>query len=257
MKRRVFLGMVGSLASVGTLAYATRDPVTTLEVRVWLSNGAATYDGVMDRILEYLEEILALEHWSLELSAGGTVEVSTEDGARVTTSGEWPMAIASGAIGSRDITPAADVNVLVTDGQMERAPTGYGLPHIASVGGARHLSSLDSFDALLATPEADVDRWIVPNERGPRTMQILVHEIGHALGLHHDHGVSFRDGDAIVATPMLSSYAWTADYGGDRSRCGESYPDPADHTRKLSLAFSSCAHRDLEAYSGGMTPQNR
>lgn len=250
MKRRVFLGTVGSLASIGTLAYATRDPVDTLEVRVWLSEQAASYASVADRILEYLERILELDFWSLDLSIGGTVEISTENGARVTTRGEWPLTLVSSTISQGDITPAADVNLLVTDGQMKRTPTGYGLPHIASVGGAQHISSLAPFDELLSTPDADADRWIVPNKGPARTIQVLVHEIGHALGLTHEHGVSFRYGDAIVTTPMLSSYAWNDDYDGEQSQCGTSYPDPGDYTRKLSLAFATCARRELATYNG-------
>ena len=250
MKRRVFLGAVGSLTSVGTLAYTTRDPVDSLEIRVWLSSGAAEYDGVAERIRDYLDRIFDLEYWTLELSIGGTVDVSTEDGARVTSGGEWPLTLAAGAVGRHKVAPAADVNLLVTDGQMRQTPTGYGLPHIASVGGARHLASLASFDDLLSRPGADADRLIVPKEPSTRSMQVLVHEIGHALGLDHEHGLSFRDGDAIVATPMLSSYAWNGDADVERSSCGHPYPKPGNGPRKLSLAFSSCARRELAAYSG-------
>ncbi|WP_436347920.1 peptidase M10A and M12B matrixin and adamalysin [Natronorubrum sp. FCH18a] len=254
MKRRVFLGTAGSLASVGTLAYATRDPVETLEIRVWLSDRAASYGAVIDRIHEYLERIFDLEYWSLDLSSGGVVDVSTENGATVTSGGEWPAALAAGAMDRRDLSPASDVNLLVTDGQMKEAPTGYGIPHAASVGGARHIAALDSFDDVLSSPEADADRWIVPNGPATRTMQVLVHEIGHAMGLQHDHGVAYRYGDAVVSTPMLGSYAWSSDYDGDRSRCGMAYPDPADLDRKLSLAFSPCARRELADYSGGYLP---
>ncbi|ELY48882.1 zinc metalloprotease [Natronolimnohabitans innermongolicus] len=252
MNRRVFLGSLGSLASVGTLAYATREPVDTVEVRVWLSEGAAQYDGVADRIREYLERFLDFEFWSLELSFGEPVSTSTEDGARVTSSGEWPVALAAGAVGRRDIDPVSDVNLLVTDGQMREAPTGYGLPHVASVGGARYIAELESVDELYDLSEVDTDRRVVPNDRRIRTMQILIHEIGHALGLQHEHGVSFRDGDAIVATPMLSSYAWSSNYDGDHSHCGASYPDPGDHARKLSFEFSTCARRELAEYNGGL-----
>ena len=250
MKRRAFLGAVGSLTSVGTLAYTTREPVDTLEIRIWLSTDAAQYDGVGERIRDYLERIFDLEFWTLELSIAGTVDVSTEDGARVTTRGEWPLTLAANAVGRRQFVPDADVDLLVTDGQMERAPTGYGLPHVASVGGARHLAALEPFDDLLAGSAADADRWIVPNEPSARSMQVLVHEIGHALGLEHEHGVAYRYGDAIVATPMLSSYAWNGDYDGERSICGREYPEPSDHRRTLSLAFSPCARRELAAYSG-------
>ncbi|MDS0475157.1 peptidase M10A and M12B matrixin and adamalysin [Natrinema sp. 1APR25-10V2] len=250
MKRRVFLGTLGSAASIGTLAYASRRHADTLAVRVWLSDGAASYDGVGDRILEYLEAMLSLEHWSLDASVGGTVSVSTEDAARVTRRGEWPMAVASGAIGRRDVEPVPDVNLLVTDGSMERAPTGYGLPHIASVGGARHIADLEPFDDLLI----DRDRSLVPNTTPARTIQVLAHEIGHALGLEHRHGVAFLYDGAVVATPMLSAYAWDPDYDDDRLHCGTAIPPAGDRKRKLSLAFSSCARRELAAYDGSLSP---
>ena len=249
MKRRAFLGAVGSLTSVGTLAYTTREPVDALEIGVWLSTGAARYDGLGERLRDYLEPIFDLEFWTPELSIGGTVDVSTEDGARVTSHGEWPLTLAAGAVG-REVTPAADVNLLVTDGQMRRGPTGYGYPHVASVGGARHLAELDPFDDRLAESTSDADRWIVPNDPPMRSLQILVHEIGHALGLDHSHGRSFRDGDAIVATPMLSSYAWNGDADVQRSACGDPYPNPGDRTRRVSLRFSDCARRELATYDG-------
>ncbi|WP_254524342.1 peptidase M10A and M12B matrixin and adamalysin [Natrinema caseinilyticum] len=249
MKRRAFLGFAGSAVSLGTLAYATRRPTETLSVRVWLSEQAATYEGVSDRILEYLGEMLDLEYWSLETSVGGTVSVSTEDAATLTSRGEWPMAVAEGMLGRRDLEPAADVNLLVTDGGMEDAPTGYGIPHVASVGGARNIAALDSYDELVSDREVP----IVPNEKPTRTIQVLVHEVGHALGLNHDHGVAFvRDG-AVVATPMLSSYAWDPGYDGEGSRCGTAIPDAAGREQRLSLSFSLCARRELATYDGGVS----
>ncbi|MFC6769849.1 peptidase M10A and M12B matrixin and adamalysin [Natrinema soli] len=246
MKRRVFLGTVGSTASLGTLAYATRGASDTLEVRIWLSERAATYDGVTDRIRSYLDETLAFEYWSLEASIGGTVSVSTEDAAHLTRRGEWPMAVASGTLGGRDLEPASDVNLLVTDGGMERAPTGYGVPHIASVGGARHLAALESLDDVV-TGDA---RVIAPNTTPVRTMQVLLHEIGHALGLNHEDGAAFVYDGALTATPMLSSYVWDPEYESDASPCGSAIPAPADRKRALSFAFSSCARRRLANYDG-------
>lgn len=250
MNRRALLGAIGSAASVGTLAYATRGSTTTetLAVRIWFSEQAATYDGVADRIFEYLERMLALDFWTLDLSVGGTVSVSTEDAARVTTRGEWPMAVATGQLGQRELEPVSDVNLLVTDGGMEQAPTGYGIPHIASVGGAQHIAALEPFDELVG----DDSRAIVPNTDPARTMQVLVHEIGHALGLEHRHGVAFIHDGAVVATPMLSAYAWDPTYDAAESRCGTALPEAGDRERNLSLALSSCARRELTTYDGGL-----
>jgi hypothetical protein len=254
--RRLFLGAVGSalsIGTVGTLSYANRSPVDRLAVRVWFSEGAARYDAVEDRVLEYLDALLTYDYWSLALSSGGTVSVSTEDGAGVTTSGEWPTAVAAGALGTRDLDPVADVNLLMTDGQMTDAPTGFALPHVASVGGAEYIDALPPFDALETAHNGDATHTVVENDRPTRTIQVLLHELGHALGLEHDHGVAFRDGDAVVATPMLSSYAWDPAYDDDRSRCGTVYPETDGREQRLSLTFSACARRDLEAYSGGLT----
>lgn len=253
VRRRLFLGGLGSLLSLGTLGtlgYATRSPAETLEVRIWLSEGAARYDAVEGRLLEYLGALLGYEYWQLELSYGGVVSVSTEDGARVTINGEWPKILAAGALGARDLDPVADVNLLVTDGQMTTAPTGFAIPQTASVGGARYLATLPPFDALETVRDGDSIHRVVENERRTRTIQILLHELGHALGLEHDHGVAFRDGDAVVATPMLSSYAWDPTYEGARSRCGTVYPSTDGRDRTLSLTFSACAQRELEVYNG-------
>ncbi|RZH66970.1 zinc metalloprotease [Natrinema altunense] len=249
MTRRVVLGALGSMVSLGALSEASREPPETLSVRVWLSERAATYEGVTDRIREYLAAIRSLEHWTVDLSFGGTVAVSTENAARLMTRGEWPKAVVAGGLGRRDLEPVADINLLVTDGRMGEAPTGYGVPHIASVGGARHIADLEPFDASLI----DGTRWIVPNTAPTRTMQVLVHEIGHALGLDHEHGVAIRDGEAVIATPMLSSYAWDPSYRADRARCGSAMPPMPDGLEKrLSFAFSACARREFATYDGGL-----
>lgn len=253
-RRQLLVGLAGSAASVatvGTVGYRRREPTDRLEVRIWLSERAAGYDGVTGRLREYLEALLSYGYWELELSVGGTVAVSREDGARVTSEGEWPAALASGAVGIGDVDPVSDVNLLVTDGQMTTAPTGFALPQIASVGGARYLATLPPFAELESVRDGGAIHRIVPNERSIRTIQILLHELGHALGLEHDHGVAFRSGNRVVATPMLSSYAWDPDYDGDRSRCGTAYPPIGERERSLSLTFSTCARRELAAYSGG------
>lgn len=246
MNRRTFLGAVGSVASLGALGYASREPVDGIEIRFWLSERAASYGGVVERLREYLEFAFDrdLEFWTADVSYGGVVEVDTEDGYRVTTGGQWPRILLSGAVGRESVDPANDVNLLVTDGQMETTPTGAGLPHVASVGGARHIADLRPID----------DRTTVPYADSTRAMHIAIHEAGHALGLEHDHGVAFVRGDAVVATPMLSAYAWDPNHEDDRSRCGTDYPPAAGTVRRLTYSFSSCARRQLRAYSGGWTP---
>ncbi|WP_342744098.1 zinc metalloprotease [Natronolimnobius baerhuensis] len=247
MNRRAFLGAIGSVASLGTLAYATRDPIETLEIGVWFSEQAATYDGLKRRIREYVIRCFDFEFWTVDLSFGGPVAVGTEDGARVTSRGEWPLQVGSGAISLGDIDPARHVNLLVTDGQMRVAPTGYGMPRIASVGGARHIAVLESFDDVLETGPETAFPWTVPVTTRVRTMQVLLHEIGHALGLDHEHGAVVREDGIGIATPMLSTYAFGSDYAGEQSHCGSVYPVPESSQRALSLSFSACSRRALAA----------
>lgn len=243
MNRRAFVGAIGALGSLGVLGYTSRPPVETIEVRFWLSERAGTYDRVADRVAASLRMALDFEFWSVDVSFGGTLSVSREDGAAVTVGGEWPAAVVAGLAGRGHVDPVGDVNLLVTDGQMREAPTGYGIPHVASVGGARFLAELD--------PVAELDE-IVPYRTPERVAQILVHEAGHALGLDHSHGAAFRRGDAVVATPMLSAYAWDRTYAGADTVCGVT-PETDGLERRLTFAFSPCARRSLERYRGGFT----
>lgn len=244
MNRRIFLGTVGSIASLGTLAFSSRESPDRLAVRFWLSERAGEYEGVPARIEAYLRHVLSIGLWDVAVEYGGTVSVSTEDGAAVTRDGEWPRLLGTSLLGRGPLDVATDVNLLVTDGQMQAAPTGYGMAHIASVGGAKALASIDPVD-----PDRSIYAYTTPN----RVIQVLIHEVGHALGLSHDHGLAYERDGATVVTPMISTYAFNADYPVTASRCGQSFPSPtASEERRFQLTYSKCARDRLASYRGGV-----
>ncbi|MFP8958191.1 peptidase M10A and M12B matrixin and adamalysin [Natrialbaceae archaeon A-CW3] len=245
MKRRAFIAGFGSVGVLGGIRYTTRDPVSELEVGFWLSVEAAQYDSVVDRITEYLEEALAFDFWQVTITYGGTIPLDSEDGARPVRGGRWPVQVAMGAMGPGSLESATDVNVLVTDGQMRSAPTGYAIPHVASVGGARHI---DQLDPPSETPDP------MPYSFPTLSIQVLIHEIGHTLGLRHGHGTVYQTDDGTVATPMVSAYAWDSSFKRTESLCSDPYETQPVTPRLLTQEFSSCARERLAEYSGGVRP---
>ncbi|WP_135820133.1 zinc metalloprotease [Halostella litorea] len=238
MDRRSFLKRCAHVGTLGALAKRRwRDG--GLDVRVWLSERAARRDGAGRRAAEYLALAFGAVRDDVSVTRGGTVAVGHEHGYEVVRSGEWPGALAAGLAGEGDVDPVDDVNLLVTDGPMADAPTGMGGAHVAAVGGARHLAAM---------PPADEVGPVVPYSTPARVTQVLLHECGHALGLSHDHGTVERRGEAEVATPMLSSYAWT-DGGGDCG-CGTAARGDGDADRRLSFRFSDRAAEAISAYDG-------
>lgn len=252
MNRRRFLTALGGGSSIGGLWYVLRPPRRTIRIRFWLSAAASSYEGIEPRIASYLETAFAPVYDEVDVSYGGVVPVRNEHGFEVMASGEWPRRVAAGYAGSRGLNPVSDVNLLVTDGPMSRTPSGSGLPHLASVGGARYLTSVP--------PRDDVDD-VVPYSAHARVMQVLIHEVGHALGLAHEHGTITNADDATVASPMVSSYAWLDDSRADEqfdaeySACGSRYPIDRDGARHLSYVFSGCAVSKLRKYRGGFHPR--
>jgi len=187
---------------------------------------------------------------SVGISHGGVVETATEDAYRLVVDGEWPGRLLGAATGDGP-GPVAGVNLLVTDGSMLDPPTGAGLPSIAAVGGARYLARL---------PPPATTPSVVPDSLPMRTVQILVHEVGHGLGLEHDHGTIRADDAAAVVSPMVSGYAWADDVGRafdyERDRCGRRYPSVVGRDPWLRLSFDGCERRAIRRY-GRLDPPLR
>lgn len=236
MNRRRFLLLgAGTVGGAGLAHAGERALDGRIDVAVWFSEAAAAYDGIRSRTAGYLRRALEGLGGAVSVSVRGTVEVSTEDGYGVTASGEWPSKLATGAV-----APDDDVNLLVTDGEMAASPTGIGFPHVASVGGARHVARMP--------PPSETDP-VVDFSRPALVTQIVVHECGHALGLRHNDGAVLDRGDHVVVTPMVSGYVWAEESVRDRrfdyetNACGAAYHDVSGRDVRLDLTFSSCARR--------------
>lgn len=238
VKRRKFLAGAGALG-LGAFGLRTTadDP---LAVRVWFSERAADHPELWDRVRGYLERALREAVGPVRLSSGGSVAVPTEDAYLLLMSAQWPQLMAEEVLDGGG--PVTGVNLLVTDGDMATAPTGAGVPHLAAVGGAETLASLPPADDAPAVVDY-ADRW--------RVLQVLLHEVGHALGLDHDDGAIRRTEDGPVVSPMVSSYAWAPDpirrlqFDYEASACGEPYPAVTPGIADLSLRYSACARRRL------------
>jgi hypothetical protein len=238
VNRRGFLVLgAGTVGGVGLVHTGERALDGRFDVRVWFSEAADAYETVRPRVVGYLRRALDGLRAETSVSVGGTVDVSTEDGYRVTASGEWPSKLATGAV-----TPADDVNLLVTDGSMATAPTGIGVPHVASVGGARHVARMP--------PVSETTEVLARTNRALVT-QIVIHECGHALGLRHEDGDVVDRGDHVVVTPMVSGYAWADEAVRGRrfdrgvNACGTAYHDVSGKDVHLDTTFSPCARGRL------------
>ncbi|MFD1513664.1 hypothetical protein [Halomarina rubra] len=243
MRRREFLlggGVVGTLGAVGVVTTL----VGELEVRWWATPRAAQYEALRERVTGYLERGLDGLALSVDVSHGGVVSVPTENAHRLVADGAWPRRLLTGGVGGT-VDPATDVNLLVTDSSMRRSPTGAGIPYVAAVGGARHVAR--------APPATDVED-VVPDRFTFRTIQILVHECGHALGLRHDHGTIRDDGAVAVVSPMVSGYAWAdgplrrEQFDFDRNRCGRPYPSVRGREPRLRLGFDDCERHGVTRF---------
>ncbi|WP_254535822.1 hypothetical protein [Halomarina litorea] len=245
MRRREFLlgtGVVGTLGSVGVVSTLVGD----IDVRWWATERAAQYPDLHERVEGYLRRGFEGFALSANVSYGGVTSFDTESAYRLVVEGMWPRRLVTGTAEGRHL-PVDDVNLLVTDSSMRRAPTGAGVPYVAAVGGARELAR---------APPADSVGPVVPDSLPMRTVQILLHECGHALGLQHDHG-SIResdDGSGVVVSPMVSGYAWAArplerrQFNFETNRCGRPYSSVVGKDRHLLLRFDACERRGIYQY---------
>lgn len=237
--------LAAGTGSLGVGWYASRSRRETLDVRVWFSERAATHDGLEERVAGYLEPALADAYGSVALEFGGSVDVSAERGAKLMRL-EWPGLVALGFAGLGPVEPARDVNLLVTDGDPRKTPAGYGMSNVATVTGARYLARAPPREAI-----DDVADYSIPLA----VAQLLLHETGHALGLDHADGSATVEDGAIVASPMVSGYAW-ADADGDHegaSACAAPSCDRA-RERRLELGYTSSERAALRSYRGGVLP---
>jgi hypothetical protein len=248
--RRSFLLSAGALGSLGLGGSRLARPEGTLNVKVWRSHRAARHEGLWERVRGYLRRAFRGSHDAVVVEDGGVVRTPTEDAYRLVVDGEWPRRLLAGTVGG-PTAPSDDVNLLVTDRSMRRFPTGGGLPHVAAVGGARALSRLP--------PVEDVGP-VVERTTPTYALQVLLHEVGHALGLRHEHGTMEAAGDSLVVSPMVSGYPWESEairsreFDHETSVCGCQYVDPGGRSPLLMLVFGDCEARRIRAYRGGLTP---
>lgn len=242
MKRRSLLLGVGALASWRLAGAATDVPPDRLVVKIWLTDGAASQPASRDRAAVYVRRALEGVGAAATVSFGGTVPRSGGLTDRDLERRVWPRRVVSGALGASDLEPVDDVNLLLTDGDVHRPTAGFAYPHIAAVPGASLLAE--------AAPP-DEEPTVVPYSTRTAVVQLLLHEVGHALGLGHRDGAVTVDDGSVIASPMVGGYAWAATPVKEAqlpvrtSSCGGPLQADLDGERRLSMVYSECAAQSL------------
>jgi len=229
-----------SLGVVGSRTASAPEPVV---VRVWFSESAATHDALADRVEGYLGAALDEALDAVETEFAPSTVALPHEGGKESLGIDWPVTVAEGLVGMAEIDPVGDVNLLVTDGDPRRQPAGYARPRVAAVTGGAYIARM--------TPAGETPP-VVPYSIPAAATQLLLHEVGHALGATHSHGSARREGDALVASPMVGSYLWASErvrqrHLGDESACGGPFPSGDDASeRRLGLRYTDCAAGALE-----------
>lgn len=229
--------LLGTVLAVRTAGRAAREPA----VKLWQTRAAAARPGAIERAAEYVEHALSVAGRPPALDI---VEepLSFETDHRTIERRDWPLRVIAGSAGLNTIDPVPDVNLLLTDGDVGGPSAGYAYRHIATVPGARYLGELH---AEAETPA--IVEYSVPAAVG----QLVLHEVGHALGLDHGHGAVQTTDGTVTASPMVSGYAWSRAARRREalppSGCGGEFPTPAGRRRRLSMRYSSCAERAIRS----------
>lgn len=244
MRRRDALLGIGLLATHG-LAGVLDPPVDRrIEVGIWETPAAADRPRARERAVAYLRRALTEAGRDVAVTCADAV-VSFDVDDRTVEREAWPRRVLEGVAGRGPVEPVADVNLLLTDGSVARTTAGYAYEHVATVPGARYLAEM---------PPPNEVGGVVDYAAPAAVAQLVLHEVGHALGLHHRHGAVDVTETAVTASPMVSGYAWA--HGEPRQGrpsdrgCGDRWPVAAERRRRLSLSYAPCAVEALRAYRG-------